>query len=121
MMPNTLIPTVSRHPLRSAQLLIGAFLLASVFPFCFGQANGTDVHITPRSISTSALSEARPRNGVTERFKSNASLVLVSVSVTDKKDHLVIGLERDNFSVFDGQERKVIRNLSNEDAPISLG
>jgi len=120
-MPNALIPTVSRHPLRSAQLLIGAFLLAGVFPLCLGQANGTDVHITPRSIRTSARSEVQPRNGVTERFNSNASLVLVPVTVTDKKDHLVIGLERDNFSVFDGQERQVIRNLSNEDAPISLG
>ena len=120
-MPNALIPTVSRHPLRSAQLLIGAFLLAGVFPLCFGQANGTDVHITPRSIRTSARSEVQPRNGVTERFNSNASLVLVPVTVTDKKDHLVIGLERDNFSVFDGQERQIIRNLSNEDAPISLG
>jgi VWA domain-containing protein len=120
-MPNALIPTVSRHPLRSAQLLIGAFLLAGVFPLCFGQANGTDVHITPRSIRTSARSEVQPRNGVTERFNSHASLVLVPVTVTDKKDHLVIGLERDNFSIFDGQERQVIRNLSNEDAPISLG
>jgi len=120
-MPNALIPTVSRHPLRSAQLLIGAFLLAGVFPLCLGQANGTDVHITPRSIRTSARSEVQPRNGVTERFNSHASLVLVPVTVTDKKDHLVIGLERDNFSIFDGQERQVIRNLSNEDAPISLG
>ena len=120
-MPNALIPTVSRHPLHSAQLLIGAFLLAGVFPLCFGQANGTDVHITPRSIRTSARSEVQPRNGVTERFNSHASLVLVPVTVTDKKDHLVIGLERDNFSIFDGQERQVIRNLSNEDAPISLG
>jgi len=109
--PNTLIPTVSRQPLRYAQLVIGGFLLAGVFPFCFGQANRTDAHITPRSISTPALSEARPRNGVAERFNSNASLVLVPVTVTDKKDHLVIGLEKDNFRVFDGQERQVIRNL----------
>ncbi|MGD0506470.1 MAG: VWA domain-containing protein [Terriglobales bacterium] len=120
-MTNTFIPTVSRHPLGSAQLLIGAFFLAGALPLCFGQANGTDIHITPRSIRTSAPSEVRPRNGVNERFNANASLVLVPVTVTDKKDHLVIGLERDNFSVFDGQERQSIRHLSNEDAPISLG
>jgi len=83
-MTNTFIPTVGRHSLYSAQRLIGAFLLASALPLCFGQAEGTDVHITPRSIGTSALSEVRPRNGATERFNSNASLVLVPVTVTDK-------------------------------------
>lgn len=120
-MTNIFIPTVSRHPLCSAQLLIGTFFLAGALPLCFGQANTTDIHITPRSIGTSALSEVPPRNGVTESFNANASLVLVPVTVTDKKDHLVIGLERGNFNVFDGRKPQVIRHLSNENSPISLG
>jgi Ca-activated chloride channel family protein len=41
--------------------------------------------------------------------------------VTDQRDRVVIGLDKDNFSVFDGQEQQIIRHLSNEDAPISLG
>ncbi|HTT23141.1 MAG TPA: VWA domain-containing protein [Candidatus Sulfotelmatobacter sp.] len=48
-------------------------------------------------------------------------LVLVPVTVTDRKDHLVLGLEKDSFTVFEGANQQVIRHFSSEDAPISLG
>ncbi len=47
--------------------------------------------------------------------------MLVPVTVTDQKDHCVIGLQRDNFNVFDQGKQEVIRHLSSEDAPISVG
>jgi Ca-activated chloride channel homolog len=46
---------------------------------------------------------------------------LVPVTVTDEKQRLVIGLEKDNFSVYDQYEPQAIRHVSTEDAPISLG
>jgi Ca-activated chloride channel family protein len=53
--------------------------------------------------------------------KVGVDLVLVPVTVTDHKDHLVLGLEKDSFSVFEGANQQVIRHFSSEDAPISLG
>ena len=55
--------------------------------------------------------KAVQKNGAAEPFKANANLVLVPVTVTDQKDRVVIGVEKDNFSVFDGQERQVLRHL----------
>lgn len=47
--------------------------------------------------------------------------MLVPVTVTDQRDRLVIGLGKDNFSVYDRNDRQVIGHISTEDAPISLG
>jgi Ca-activated chloride channel homolog len=48
-------------------------------------------------------------------------LVLVPVTITDPMDRLVIGLEQDNFQVFDGKQPQEIRHFSTEDTPVSLG
>lgn len=119
MRPTWLLMSARRA--RTTRVLIGVFFLTVVLPLCFGQAARKDIHVTPRYISSTSPSGVRPRNGATEPFKANANLVLVPVTVMDQKDRVVIGLEKDNFSVFDHQERQVIRHLSNEDAPISLG
>lgn len=47
--------------------------------------------------------------------------MLVPVTVTDQKDHLVLGLQRDRFNILDQSNQQVIRHFSSEDAPISLG
>jgi Ca-activated chloride channel family protein len=48
-------------------------------------------------------------------------LVLVPVTVTDQRGNLVLGLQKDSFNVFDQGKPEVIRHLSSEDAPISVG
>ena len=58
---------------------------------------------------------------VNEAVKVDVDLVLVPLTVTDQQDRLIIGLQKDNFVLYDGADRQVIRNLSTEDAPISLG
>src|SRR5712691_2356743 len=57
----------------------------------------------------------------TKPFKSNVDLVLVPVTITDPMNRLVTGLDRDNFSVFEGKEAQEIKSFSSEDAPVSLG
>jgi hypothetical protein len=81
--------------------LPNAFLLAVAFPFCLGQANQSDVHVTPRIAHGPKPDGGGPGYKEAEPIKANADLVLVPVTVTDKKDRLVIGLEKDNFSVCD--------------------
>ena len=54
-------------------------------------------------------------------IKVDVSLVLVSVSVVDPKNREVVGLNKEDFEVFERKERQAIRHFSSEDAPISLG
>ncbi|MGA8490646.1 MAG: VWA domain-containing protein [Terriglobales bacterium] len=54
-------------------------------------------------------------------FKSGADLVLVPVTVTDPMDRLVTGLDKENFNVYQDNKKEEIQNLSNDDAPVSVG
>jgi Ca-activated chloride channel family protein len=94
---------------------------AGAAPFCFGQGHLNDLHVTPRVVRDSAPSDVRPRYAEAPPFRASADLVLVPVTVTDQRERLVVGLERDNFSVYDESAQQVIRHISAEDAPLSLG
>lgn len=48
-------------------------------------------------------------------------LVLVPVTITDWKDRLVIGLNKDNFQLFENKQRQEIKHFSSEDTPVSVG
>jgi Ca-activated chloride channel homolog len=54
-------------------------------------------------------------------IKVEVNLVLVSVSVVDPLNREVVGLNKENFEVFERKEKQVIRHFSGEDAPISRG
>jgi len=47
--------------------------------------------------------------------------VLVPVTITDPMNRLVTGLDKDNFTLFEGKDQQEIRHFSSEDAPVSLG
>jgi Ca-activated chloride channel family protein len=54
-------------------------------------------------------------------IRSEVDLALVNVNVADPFDRMVVGLDQDNFRVFeDGVEQEII-TFSSEDVPISLG
>lgn len=54
-------------------------------------------------------------------IRVDTTLVAVPVTVTDANNRFVLGLEKENFQVFeDGVEQKVT-HFSGEDAPISIG
>lgn len=82
----------------------------------------SDVHIKPRVKPAPASHMADPalRTGA-PLLKSNVNLVLVPVTVTDPMDRLVTGLDKSNFSVYQDKQKEQIRNLSSDDAPISVG
>jgi Ca-activated chloride channel family protein len=54
-------------------------------------------------------------------MKVNVNLVLLPVTITDFMNRPVMGLEKDNFKVFEGKELQDIRHFSGEDIPVSLG
>jgi hypothetical protein len=93
-------------PTRRSHVLARLFLLAVAVPLCFGQADGTDIHVRLQAIQGTSPSGVRPQDEATELLKANVNLVLVPVTVTDQKDRLVIGLEKGNFGVYDGFERQ---------------
>jgi Ca-activated chloride channel family protein len=51
----------------------------------------------------------------------NVDLVLVPVTVTDRMNRLVTGLERENFQLFDNNTGQTIKSFATEDAPLSIG
>lgn len=54
-------------------------------------------------------------------IKTEVDLALVNVTITDPFDRMVVGLDQDNFRVFeDGVEQEIIA-FSSEDIPVSVG
>jgi Ca-activated chloride channel family protein len=95
--------------------------------------NDADVHIVPRpqphkqpenqpekhlSDSSAGGSSPSPHS---KPLVANVDLVLVPVTVADRKNRAVTGLEKQNFEVYEDGELQGIRSFSAEDAPISLG
>ncbi len=97
------------------------FCLVIFLSIWFCWSDRAIVHAAPRVALDPSPSEGRPTNSGGNIVKVGVDLVLVPVSVTDRRDHLVIGLPKDAFHIFDQGSQEVIRNLSNQDAPISLG
>lgn len=108
-----------------------AFLATVVIASCglvtavWAQGPVEDVHITQRVERPQTQNDhpvddpALTTHSTT--IKVDVNLVLVSVSIVDPLNRQVIGLDKENFQVFEGKERQEIRHFSSEDAPISLG
>jgi len=54
-------------------------------------------------------------------FRADTTLVLVPVSVTDKSNRYVLGLEKENFQILEDGAPQTITHFSSEDAPLSVG
>jgi|ERR1700690_2110836 len=109
----------------SARVFFGVLLIVAVCHTLPSQAQNSteDVHIQPR-IQPSAPREPEGDPSLrthTKPMKVDVNLVLVPVTITDPMNRLVTGLDRDNFSLFEGRELQEIRTFSSEDAPVSIG
>jgi len=54
-------------------------------------------------------------------IRVDVNMTLIPVTVLDEKGHSVIGLNQDNFRVFDGTESRPIVSFGQQDAPVSVG
>src|SRR5215468_7479129 len=100
-------------------------------------AQDVNVHIEPRPTPDTAAAaaaskqpEAKDADVVNDPglkinhgkpIITNVDLVLVPVTVTDDWNRIVTGLDKENFSVMEGNEIQQLRHFSSEDAPLSLG
>src|SRR5438270_905612 len=103
-----------------AYLLTVLMLLCATLTF----AQGDDVHIQPRVAADPKVPDLAvdaTLNTHTKAIRKDVDIVLIPVTITDPSNRLVTGLEKDNFTIFEGAERQEIKHFSSEDAPISLG
>ncbi len=96
--------------------IAGALCIAAAVWICFSHNSLTIVQGAPRVVEHSPSNEVVPANGSGGAVKVGVDLVLVPVTVTDQRDHLVLGLQKDSFNVFDQGKQEAIRHLSSEDA-----
>jgi len=54
-------------------------------------------------------------------IRVDVNMALVPVTVLDTLGHNVLGLDRENFRVFDGSEQRPIITFAQSDAPVSVG
>ena len=71
----------------------------------------------PRSSSIDAVST----DSGTKPFRIDVNVVQVPVVVADATNHPVIGLEKNNFALYENGEQQEIEYFSAEDSPISVG
>jgi Ca-activated chloride channel homolog len=108
------------HPRALAASLLLTACLALIFVVgALAQSEDESVHLTPREKPAAAPAEqlfphARP-------IRSDVNVVLVPVTVTDTMNRPVLGLDKEDFVLFEGDEAQHIRYFSSEDAPISIG
>ncbi len=57
----------------------------------------------------------------TTAFRADTTLVLVPVSVTDPSNRYVLGLDKEDFRLFEDDVEQKVTHFSNEDAPLSIG
>jgi len=83
------------------------------------QSSTDNVHIAvqPRGIEWAA---AAPGPALA-LMKTRADLVTVPVTITDEMNRPIVGLDENNFQLFENKKLQQIKNFSTEDAPISIG
>jgi Ca-activated chloride channel family protein len=85
-----------------------------------------DVHITPRPkavmmVANAALPTDSAGLAPGSLLRTSVNLVMVPVTITDDRYRPVIGLDQENFQLFEGKKAQQIKHFSSEDAPISIG
>ncbi len=104
-------------------LLFLTLIVVSLPPSAWAQSPVDDVHVTPRiqpPVVEKQIMDPSLRTH-TKPLKVDVDLVLVPVTITDPMNRLVTGLDKENFTLFEGKDRQDIRHFSSEDAPVSLG
>lgn len=110
---------VGSFRLSSCPVFLSVFLYAAC---SFSQTSIDDVHVAPRQKNIEPMEEAIAKlpSGM-KLLRARTDLVLVPVSITDGYNRPIVGLERENFQVFENKKQQPIKDFSSEDTPISVG
>jgi Ca-activated chloride channel family protein len=111
-------------PAVSMLFFLALTAMLCVVPSAWAQSPVDDVHVSPR-IQPPPPPEKQIMDPSlrthTKPLKVDVDLVLVPVTITDPMNRLVTGLDKENFTLFEGKDQQDIRHFSSEDAPVSLG
>jgi Ca-activated chloride channel homolog len=101
-------------------LAIAISLLATA---SLGQTSLGDVHVGSRDIhaSTPTVKNSSPQKELSTSLKVDVDLVLVPVTVTDDSHRMVLGLDKENFQIFENKQSQPLQTFSRTDMPISIG
>ena len=131
---NFVFSTTRRHKGNSqVRGLIPRSWLAGCCTLLIGSLSGQGFFARPQSASSSGpgstnhaeqMQRANPipiQSHFEKSMRMNVNLVLVPVSVTDLKNHPVMNLQREDFTLFQDEQQQKVEYFSTEDAPISVG
>jgi Ca-activated chloride channel homolog len=99
------------------------FLIVSISArTAFAQTSVDDVQIVPRvkKDDVNLVAAAGAYSGAS-LIHTRVDLVMVPVTITDGLNRPVIGLDQENFQLFENKKPQEIKNFSSEDAPVSIG
>src|SRR5437764_2770156 len=101
---------------------VSVLMILSAIALCPSLGAQTDIdsiHITPSQIP--ATSDKGGPTRVSADYKSTADIVFVPVTITDPMNRPVLGLNKQNFNVYENKQLQSISHFSTEDSPISVG
>jgi Ca-activated chloride channel family protein len=75
----------------------------------------------PDQKSQQAAPPPNLEQGAVPTFKAHADLVLIPVTVTDQLNRFVLGLQKEDFQLFEDGVAQNVTLFSGEDAPLSVG
>ncbi len=121
---------------RSSALLRGLLALAVLLGVsAYVSSQDVNVHIEPRPTPDPAGAAAKDAAAKAADLNTDpglkvnhgkpvlvdVDLVLVPVTVTDDWNRIVTGLDKENFTIMEGNQAQQVKHFSSEDAPLSLG
>ena len=92
-------------------LTLGIAVLSSIGPAAWGQM----------SLDIRSRAPSREAPGTPANIRIDQSLVLVPVTVSDRSERPITGLEKDRFRLFDNRVEQTITSFAMEDAPLAVG
>ena len=111
--------SIRRSPIRcSFWLLAFGIMTCAVAPAGHAQSDMADVHFEHR---VQRRPPGTPMNTNTTTIRKYVDLVLVPVTVSDRSNHLIAGLEQHNFQLYEDKQLQEISHFSREDAQVSVG
>ena len=73
------------------------------------------------ALSTNCAAGQNEPDAPSVRFNAESTLVLVPAIVTDPLNRFILGLQKQDFHLFEDGAEQTIRNISGEDVPLSVG
>ena len=96
-------------------------VVAALAGVALSQSN--DIHIAPRQKEPDETKNALDSSlrADSRSLKVEVNLVLVPVTVTDQMNRVVLGLEKENFQVYEDKRLQSVQHFSCTDVPVSVG